>query len=283
MNISLAQNLLAPPWWLALLLPALFAVLTWRMRWLTPRGAVSTFLVGAVIYGLGGGAAIVPLLAFFLSSSLLSKIGRARKAQAESHFAKGSTRDSGQVWANGGAAVALVLLRAGLHHYLPLYRLEMLQLVFLSALATVNADTWATEIGGWVGQVPRSLRDWKPVPPGTSGAITFAGTLGALAGAAFIALCVVSLWQLNVIQVFIVVWAGFLGSFIDSILGASLQAQYRDPQTGDLTERMESNGRPTQHVRGLRWMNNDLVNFLASVGGALCAYILMRNVTFLFH
>jgi uncharacterized protein (TIGR00297 family) len=279
----IAQNLLVPPWWLALLLAALFALLTWRMRWLTPGGALSAFVVGAAIYGLGGGLAIVPLLAFFLSSSLLSKLGRARKKRSERYAAKGAVRDSAQVWANGGAAVALVAARAILNHYWPLYRLEIVQFIFLSALATVNADTWATEIGGWAGQTPRSLRDWKPVPPGVSGAISPAGTLAGLVGAAFIPLSVAALWGMNLVQFLIVTWAGFLGCFIDSLLGAGLQAQYRDLATGELTERTEMDGRVTKHVRGLRWINNDVVNLLASVGGALCAYFLIRNVTFLFH
>ena len=73
-----------------------------------------------------------------------------------------------------------------------------------------------------------------------------------------------------------VAWAGFLGSLIDSLLGASLQLQYRDLQTGDLTERVEINGRFTRQVRGLPWMNNDVVNFLASLGGVLCAYYLLH-------
>jgi uncharacterized protein (TIGR00297 family) len=280
---TFTHSLLVPPWWLAALLAALFALLTARMGWLTPYGALSTFVVGLVIYGLGGGPAIVPLLAFFLSSSLLSKLGRARKARTGQYAAKGATRDSGQVWANGGAAVALVVVPAVLQHYWPVYRLEMVPLLFLSALATVNADTWATEIGGWVGQTPRSLRDWKPVSPGVSGAITLAGTLGALAGALFIPLSVLPLWRLNIVQILIVAWSGLLGSLIDSLLGASLQVQYRNLATGELTERTEVDGRVTQRARGLRWMNNDIVNFLASVGGVLCAYFLTHKVSFLFH
>lgn len=74
--------LMVPPPWLALVGAAAFALLAYQMRWLTQSGAVSTFAVGWIIYGLGGGRAIVPLLAFFLSSSLLSKLGRGRKAIA---------------------------------------------------------------------------------------------------------------------------------------------------------------------------------------------------------
>lgn len=178
--------------------------------------------------------------------------------------------------------MAIVLIHAYLRHRWPVYALAPLQLLFLCALATVNADTWATEIGCWVGQTPRSLRNFKPVPPGVSGGITLAGTLGGLAGALFIPWVVIQLWPLNAAEFIVVAWAGFLGSGIDSVLGASLQAQYRDPATGALTERTEIDGRPAVRVHGLAWIDNDWVNFLASLGGILCGWFLLRSGAVLF-
>ena len=279
---NLGYYLLLPPAWLAALLSGLFALLAWRLRWLTGRGAVSTFLVGFCIFWFGGGKAIVPLLVFFLSSSLLSKWSRARSRngnnQEDIHSEKGSTRDAGQVWANGGMAVAIILLhRLLVLRGLPAFRLEQFPTLFLAALATVNADTWATELGRLSGQTPRSLRDWKPITPGTSGAISLVGTLATVAGAVIIPLSVFWLWPLNLAQFVCVCWAGVLGSLIDSLLGASLQAQYRDLTSNELTERENINGRATKHVRGLLWLTNDWVNFFASVGGVLCAYYLLRQ------
>ena len=79
-------------------------------------------------------------------------------------------------------------------------------------------------------------------------------------------------------------WAGFLGSLIDSILGATLQAQYKDQTTGETTERnYGADGRSATLLRGLPWFNNDMVNFLASVGGAICGYILLRYGAYKFY
>ncbi len=130
--------------------------------------------------------------------------------------------------------------------------------------------------GCWIGQTPRSLRDWKPATPGASGAITLAGTLAALAGASAIPLFGRLALAADPLEVFLITWAGFLGSLIDSLLGASLQVQYRDPTSGELTERAEVGGRAARRVRGLPWMNNDVVNFLAGAGGVLCGWILMH-------
>lgn len=275
---NFSYYLLLPPPWLAALLTGLFALLAWRLRWLTARGAVSTFIVGFCIFWLGGGKAIVPLLVFFLSSSLLSKWSKARSKGEDLHSEKGSTRDAGQVWANGGMAVAVILLhRLLVLRGLPPFRLEQFPTLFLAALATVNADTWATELGRLSGQKPRSLRDWKPITPGTSGAVSVAGTLATIAGAVIIPLSVYWFWPLNLAQFLCVCWAGVLGSLIDSLLGASLQAQYRDLTSNELTERESVNGRATKHVRGLLWLNNDWVNFFASLGGVLCAYYLLHQ------
>lgn len=270
------QLLVQPPLWFAFALSAAFAVVTWQMRWLTRSGAVSTLIVGGLIYGLGGWLAAAPLLVFFISSSLLSKIGKVSRAAQGIIKEKGSTRDAAQVWANGGIAVALVVSRRLLADHMPLYRLDLLPLLYLAVLATVNADTWATELGRLSGVAPRSLRDWKPALSGTSGAISLPGTLASLAGALIIPLSVYRFWSLDLVQFVCIAWAGFLGCFIDSLLGAGIQAMYRDPATGAPTERAASSGKPMLRQRGIRWINNDAVNFLASLGGVACAYVLLR-------
>ncbi len=274
--------LTTPPLWFAALLAALFALCAYAARLLTRTGAVSTFVVGFVIFGLGGGGAAVPLLAFFLSSSLLSKLFRAKKAALEQNEAKGSTRDAGQVWANGGVPVLLVAAFALLETRLPLYRLQLFPVLFLAALAAVNADTWATEIGKLSPGKPRLLSNFRPAEPGTSGAVSLLGLVASLLGAAFIPLCTLLVWRLNAVEFFVVVWAGFLGSLLDSILGASVQAVYRHPETGQLTERTHVGATPMEHVRGFRWINNDVVNFLAGAGGAAAAWFLLRSAGYPF-
>jgi uncharacterized protein (TIGR00297 family) len=282
-TLALLNLLDAPPIWLALTLAAVFAGLARLARALTPGGAVATFVVGGVVFGLGGGRFTIPLLTFFITSSLLSRLGSAAKARASVHSEKGPTRDAGQVWANGGVAVALVLAFAYFGHHWPVYKTRYLLMLFLAALATVNADTWATEIGSLSRRAPRLLTSWKPVAPGTSGAITPLGLAAALAGAAIIPLSVLGLWHLDATEFAAVVWAGFLGSLIDSILGAGVQAQYRDPVTGELTEHAAIGDHKTDRVRGLPWVQNDVVNFLASVGGVLYAWALLRYSAYPFH
>ena len=70
---------------------------------------------------------------------------------------------------------------------------------------------------------------------------------------------------------------GIVGSLVDSLLGATCQAVYRCPRCGTDTERrVHSCGARTVHVRGLRWLDNDAVNALSTVAGALASGLAWR-------
>ncbi|MCJ7566965.1 MAG: DUF92 domain-containing protein, partial [Anaerolineales bacterium] len=92
-----------------------FAAAAYAAEALTLDGAIGAFLVGGFTFGFGGIPLAVLLITFFLSSSLLSGLGRSRKRQFAGMFSKSGKRDLGQVIANGGAAV-LFAVAYGLTH-----------------------------------------------------------------------------------------------------------------------------------------------------------------------
>lgn len=254
--------------WLAGAIAAtLIAAAAWRVRALAPSGAVAAIATGAILVGGGGWWAGVLLVAFFVSSSALSRAGKRQAGTLVQ--ARGSRRDAVQVFANGGVAVlcALALAVSGQAAW---------AVALAASLAAANADTWATEIGRLSGQRPRSIVTFRSVPSGTSGGISFAGTIAAFAGAALIAIVAVVGWSNHWLAnpaadtdiarlLMIVTGCGFAGSLVDSLLGATVQAQYRCPACGVSTEApVHACGTPTTLVRGLRWITNDVVN-LASV------------------
>ncbi|HEU5465411.1 MAG TPA: DUF92 domain-containing protein [Gemmatimonadales bacterium] len=111
------------------------------------------------------------------------------------------------------------------------------------ALAAATADTWATEIGSFSPRAPRLITTWQPVTKGTDGGVTLLGTAGGISGALFIAGSAALLFA----PAMAVVWAGVAGMFVDSALGATIQGKFLD---------------------------NDGVNFAATVSGAGTAYLL---------
>ena len=247
---------------------AAIAWLARRRGSLSRSGAWAALGIGTVIYAAGGFAWFSALGAFFFTSTLLGRVGRARKQATKREFEKGDTRDAWQALSNGGvaaaAALGMILLPS------PLWTAA-----FVGALATANADTWATELGVLSRRDPISLVRFARVPRGTSGAVSPLGLAATLGGAATIGV-VFALFARAPSALWVATCAGTLGSLADSLFGATLQARFYCP-TCD-RENIEGPrhhcGTATEHRGGLRAFNNDAVNLAATLAGALLAVLL---------
>jgi uncharacterized protein (TIGR00297 family) len=239
----------------------------YRRGALTRSGWLGAVITGTSIFGFGGLDWGVLLIAFFVSSSLLTRYKENAKSEAAEAFAKGGPRDLGQALANGGVAAAIAILY-GLSGQPP-----ALAAAFVGALAEANADTWATELGILARRKPRLITTGQVVPPGTSGGVTWFGTLAALTGAALIG-GLAALFRGDVRLLLAGAIAGLAGSLFDSLLGATVQAMYYSDKRGKETEKaVERDGTPNRHLRGWRWMNNDVVNLLATLAGSLFSWL----------
>ncbi|TVQ27111.1 MAG: DUF92 domain-containing protein [Spirochaetaceae bacterium] len=244
-------------------------------------GAIAGFFVGATIMLAGGFVFWIMLMVFFVSSSLASRIGPARKRDLERMHEKGSQRDAIQVLSNGGAA-ALSLVA---------YRITGSTAFVVAAgaaLAAATADTWASELGVLSGRAPRSVLTWRRLDPGTSGGVSLLGTFASLVGSATIALWLGvgfllmpagPIWSgqarlagylFDAIGYTFI--AGFVACLVDSVMGATVQAQYRMAD-GSITERgasaTDASGAAAPVLtRGLRWVTNDVVNAVTTFGAA---------------
>lgn len=256
---------------LGFILAVIIAYLAYRAHSLSQSGALAAVVVGAVIFGLGGLQWAILLMIFFITSSALSRLFKKRKQGLDEKFSKGHERDAGQVLGNGGLATAFVLVHV-------LYPESMIGWVgFAAALAAVNADTWATELGVLNPTPPRLISDLrKRVEKGTSGGVSLFGTFASLTGAAVIALPAALMtghWSL----LLPITLAGLAGSLFDSFLGATVQAMYYCPADKKETEKhpLHTCGTGTVHIRGWEWLDNDWVNFACSAAGAVAALFLI--------
>jgi uncharacterized protein (TIGR00297 family) len=237
-----------------------------RASALSATGAIAATLTGIVAVAAGWSWAIL-LIAFFLSGIVLSRIGARRKAEiVDAIVAKNRARDVWQVLANGGLFTAAAL--ASIVSPAPVWLA-----IGIGALAASAADTWATEVGTLVGGEPHSIVTRKPVPAGTSGGVTLAGSSAALAGAAFMA-GAASLLQWPV-PLHVVIASGVAGAFADSLAGALVQERRWCAACRAPTERtVHVCGTRTGRVGGVAGFDNDVVNLLCSFVGALVALLM---------
>jgi len=239
---------------------------------LSGSGVVGALITGTLIFGLGGWEWGALLIVFFVSSSALSFYRSRDKRELAEKFAKGHRRDLGQALANGGLAALLAVLFLIWPHPLCFFACA-------GAMAAVNGDTWATELGVLSAIPPRLITTGRRVEVGASGGVTWLGTWASLGGALIIGL-VGGLWLLVLGQGWAAAGAlllaatagGLVGSLVDSLLGATVQAIYWCDACQKETERVTHRcGTQTRLLRGYRWLGNDLVNFVASGVGALAA------------
>lgn len=271
--MTLPLNLL-----LGLIFSAIIAALAYWRGSLAPSGAIGATIVGTITFAMGGLTWGLLLIAFFVTSSALSHYKARLKEPLAEKFQKGHRRDLGQVLANGGWGTLLALAFGIAPH--PLFFVA-----FVGAMATVNADTWATELGVLSKTPPRLITNGRVVAVGTSGGVTPLGTLAAFCGALFIGSLafllslsapdpLLNLARSRDLLLFPLGFAiaGLVGSFFDSLLGATVQAIYFcDFDQKETESAVHRCGRATRLIRGWRWLDNDWVNFMASVFGSMLA------------
>jgi len=244
---------------------AISAILLWmalRFKLLFKSGVVGGYLMGVLIFGSGGWPWIVPIMAFFIPASFLSKLSHEHALAPRT-----ANRDILQVFANGSLPTLLVVI----YFYQPQ---PYLYLLYLAALSAANADTWATEIGSFSKALPRLILTGKRVPPGTSGGVTFIGHMGSLGGALVIA-AVGYVFTFRLDLAGMIVIAGVAGSLVDSLLGSTLQGLYHCTQCGQTVEVRFHCQQKTTLKRGYSWMDNNVVNFLNTFTGCLVALLLL--------
>ncbi|MEI6409801.1 MAG: DUF92 domain-containing protein [Bacteroidota bacterium] len=234
--------------WVGLFGAIAFAWFTVRRKSLSIDGAIAAAWVGLWVMFFAGPLWLLPLFFFFISSTLLGRLNK--RTQVQSDVKHGKARDYKQVLCNGGI-YALLASFAGPTGGWPLWLMAV-------SIAISTADTWSSEYGIYRKGATYDILRLKPIPAGVSGGVSVAGTMAGLLGAASTALVVGILVGegLNWYGFSVITLGGFGGMLLDSVLGAGVQARYRDEQgaisdTGDIGARLYS---------GWRFISNDGVN-----------------------
>ncbi|CAN6355092.1 unnamed protein product [Urochloa humidicola] len=149
------------------LLAAAIATRAVRRRSLDASGGIAGFVVMAVHIACGYRYGAL-LLAFFLSSSKLTKIGEDRKRRVEEEFKEGGQRNWIQVLANSTVATILVvifeIMTGGQDQCLDSKGSKTITGIIggiIGHYCCCNGDTWSSEIGVLSSEQPRLITTLK--------------------------------------------------------------------------------------------------------------------------
>ena len=225
---------------IAVIVAFTFGYFAFRFKTADLSGLFSAALIGIILIVFADARWFMVMLAFFILGSISTRYKYEYKKKLSIEQGQGGARGYRNVFANGIIAAAAAVL------YGVFVRPEFIVL-YIGCVATAAADTMASEIGV-TGGTPYMITTLKKVPIGTNGGVTMTGELVALAGGFLV--CVVALflaiitpWRLVICTI-----AGFAGTNIDSIVGATL----------------ENNG----------YVGNAGTNLLATLGGGIFAVAL---------
>ena len=293
----------------------LLALIGYKKKSLDLSGAVSASLVGVltifsgVRYGL-------TLAFFFFSGSAVTKVQSEVKKQVDEHFKEGGgLRDFVQVMANGlvptmlaaaslyslgglsfianttgaGAFAEAIISSGGSNSSMNNATTKVastLAVAFLSYFSCCGGDTFASELGVLSKSKPRLITTFcrKEVEPGTNGGVSLLGVVASIFGG----LVAASGWALGayitsgvrteiLYALIIGAFGGFFGSFVDSVLGATVQ------YSGYCRERKKVVSKPgptVTKISGLEILSNSGVNvlsasFIAFAFGALYYHLII--------
>jgi len=150
---------------------------------------------------------------------------------------------------------------------------------FVAGYACMAADTWASEVGILSTIPPRHILTLRPCLPGTNGGVSMLGFLASAFGGGVVGLCfaIPSLidfslnrpyWRISDVSYSQFLWipigvfAGLVGSLIDSILGALFQFSGFDERTKTV---VNEPGKQVKHISGWNILSNNQVNVTALV------------------
>ena len=263
------------PFWGAALLSIVIVLAAFQAGSLTRSGAAAALLTGTAALLQSWGTGLF-LIVWFVLAAALSRFGRARKrARTSGILEKDERRDALQVLANGGVFTLVAILLAFDSHFGSGGRHDLIAIGGIAALIAAGSDTWATEFGTLAGGRPWSLRERKRVAVGTSGAVTTIGTAASVTGAWVLAVIASLLSAVPREAVVVVAVAGFVGAFVDTLVGAWLQARRWCPTCDAATEQpTHVCGTRTALIAGSGVLTNDAVNFVCTVSGAALAMLL---------
>ena len=249
---------------------AAVGIISLKANIIDKTGFVAAMFVGCSILIFGGWKWFIVLISFHFIAGLFTKYQYERKIEIGLAEKKGGARAWQNVLSNGVIASVLAICYG-------LTSLKIFAAGYLGAVSTSIADTLATELGVLNRDEPILITNPRvKVKAGVSGGVSLLGEVAALFGGSLIALVafIVGFEGLSISQIFVFnILVGILGCNFDSLVGAVIQTAFKCQICGQVTEKKIHCERPTEYCRGIKFIDNNMVNVASTIFGALVAIL----------
>jgi len=192
-----------------------FGYFAFRSKTADLSGLFSAALVGIILLVFADTRWFLIMLVFFILGSAATKYKFEYKKRIGVEQGQSGARGYKNVFANGIVAAAAAVLFG-------VFQQPVFIVMYVGCVATAAADTLASEIGV-TGGIPYLITTLKKVPIGTNGGVTLVGESVALLGGFLVSLAALLLGVITPWMLVICTIAGFVGTNIDSLVGATLE------------------------------------------------------------
>ncbi len=212
---------------------------------LTPAGYLHAWLLGVLVWGCLGWQGYGVVMFYFLVGVGVTKIGKEKKEAAGIAEGRGGLRGPENVWGSALVGTLCAIASLGVNEFWQ----SLLVLGYVASFSTKLSDTSASEVGKAYGKRTFLITTFRPVPPGTEGAISLEGTLAGVVASLAIALVG---YVVGMIDAWGILWCAIsaaIATNIESVIGATIQEKF------DL-------------------LTNEVVNIINTLIGAMVAIVL---------
>jgi uncharacterized protein (TIGR00297 family) len=201
-----------------------FGYTSYHLRVADISGLFSGAMIGIILIVFADVRWFLIMLTFFIIGAGATRYRYADKERFGVAQEHGGVRGYFNVFANGLVATGGAILYG-------IFGNPAFVALFMSSVASASADTAASEIGV-TGKTPYLITTFKPVPRGTNGGVTLRGEVAAILASIIVAAVA---WAMGVADpklALVTLIAGFIGTNVDSLVGATLENSGRIGNSG---------------------------------------------------
>lgn len=252
---------------LSLALGILVFLFVFFCKVITYYGSIVSMFIVFCFYFFGGLNAFIFLIVCYLVSVICSIIKKIKKTKINVTKKHGK-RDAVQILVNGIVPTILIII-----YYI--VKIEPLLIISLIGIASNLVDSVSSDIGCLSTKKPYDLIKRKRVQTGLSGGVSILGITASLVVSILCSLMIFFFynWEWYYIPIFAILI--FVGTLIDSLLGSLIQKKNICPICGEVTEKEYHCDVKCNYYSGIKYIDNDGVNFLSSILNILISLVLL--------